>query len=148
MHDLQLNFASLWINKKLWTWLFLILQIFRQATMKALRRKSVLLTGYLEYMIKHHFSQDKAETKKTVVNIITPSRIEDRGCQLTLTFSIPIKYIFQELEKRGVVVKYISCFATRFFSMGYMLRIKFGFFRLFIFPCYFTSVSEDKLSAN
>ncbi|KAB0392810.1 hypothetical protein E2I00_008641, partial [Balaenoptera physalus] len=46
---------------------------------------------------------DKAETKKTVVNIITPSRIEDRGCQLTLTFSIPIKYIFQELEKRGVV---------------------------------------------
>ncbi|XP_036714919.1 kynureninase isoform X2 [Balaenoptera musculus] len=79
------------------------LEIFRQATMKALRRKSVLLTGYLEYMIKHHFSQDKAETKKTVVNIITPSRIEDRGCQLTLTFSIPIKYIFQELEKRGVV---------------------------------------------
>lgn len=65
----------------------------------------MLLTGYLEYMIKHHFSQDKAETKKTVVNIITPSRIEDRGCQLTLTFSIPIKYIFQELEKRGVVVR-------------------------------------------
>ena len=63
-----------------------------------------MLTGYLQYMIKHHFSQDKAETKKTVVNIITPSRIEDRGCQLTLTFSIPIKYIFQELEKRGVVV--------------------------------------------
>ncbi|KAJ8789869.1 hypothetical protein J1605_021567 [Eschrichtius robustus] len=79
------------------------LEIFRQATMKALRRKSVVLTGYLQYMIKHHFSQDKAETKKTVVNIITPSHIEDRGCQLTLTFSIPIKYIFQELEKRGVV---------------------------------------------
>ncbi|XP_057601715.1 kynureninase [Hippopotamus amphibius kiboko] len=79
------------------------LEIFRQATMKALRRKSILLTGYLEYMIKHYLGQDKGETKKTVVNIITPSRIEDRGCQLTLTFSIPIKYVFQELEKRGVV---------------------------------------------
>ncbi|OWK00194.1 KYNU [Cervus elaphus hippelaphus] len=54
-------------------------------------------------MIKHYFSQDKAESKKTVVNIITPSCIEERGCQLTLTFSIPIKHIFQELEKRGVV---------------------------------------------
>nr|XP_010971505.1 kynureninase [Camelus bactrianus] len=79
------------------------LEIFRQATMKALRRKSILLTGYLEYMIKHHYSQDKAETKKTVVNIITPSSIEDRGCQLTLTFSVPMNYVYQELEKRGVV---------------------------------------------
>ncbi|KAB0381151.1 hypothetical protein FD755_008935, partial [Muntiacus reevesi] len=79
------------------------LEIFKQATMKALRRKSILLTGYLEYMIKHYFSQDKAESKKTVVNIITPSCIEERGCQLTLTFSIPIKHIFRELEKRGVV---------------------------------------------
>ncbi|KAI4574954.1 hypothetical protein MJG53_002894 [Ovis ammon polii x Ovis aries] len=78
-------------------------KIFKQATMKALRRKSILLTGYLEYMIKHYFSQDKAESKKTVVNIITPSYIEERGCQLTLTFSIPIKYVIQELEKRGVV---------------------------------------------
>ncbi|XP_008583146.1 PREDICTED: kynureninase [Galeopterus variegatus] len=79
------------------------LEIFRQATMKALRRKSVLLTGYLEYMIKHYYSKDKAETKKPIVNIITPSRIEDRGCQLTLTFSVPNKDVFQELEKRGVV---------------------------------------------
>ncbi|XP_060482153.1 kynureninase isoform X1 [Panthera onca] len=79
------------------------LEIFKQATMKALRRKSVLLTGYLEYMIKHYCNKDKADTKRPFVNIITPSCIEDRGCQLTLTFSIPIKYVFQELEKRGVV---------------------------------------------
>lgn len=72
--------------------------------MKALRRKSVLLTGYLEYMIKHYCNKDKADTKRPFVNIITPSCIEDRGCQLTLTFSIPIKDVFQELEKRGVVV--------------------------------------------
>ncbi|XP_024425481.3 kynureninase isoform X2 [Desmodus rotundus] len=79
------------------------LEIFKKATMKALRRKSILLTGYLEYMIKHYYGKDKAETKKPTVNIITPSSIEDRGCQLTLSFSIPITYVFQELEKRGVV---------------------------------------------
>ncbi|KAK2509723.1 hypothetical protein MC885_020989 [Smutsia gigantea] len=79
------------------------LEIFRQATMKALRRKSILLTGYLEYMIKHYYSKDKAESKKPIVNIITPSHVEERGCQLTLTFSVPMNHVFQELEKRGVV---------------------------------------------
>ncbi|XP_054418731.1 kynureninase [Pteronotus mesoamericanus] len=79
------------------------LEIFNKATMKALRRKSILLTGYLEYMIKHYYGKDKSETKKPVVKIITPSKIEDRGCQLTLTFSVPVKHIFQELEKRGIV---------------------------------------------
>ncbi|VCX05381.1 unnamed protein product [Gulo gulo] len=79
------------------------LEIFKQATMKALRRKSILLTGYLEYLIKHYYNKDKADTKKPFVDIITPAGIEDRGCQLTLTFSVPIKCVFQELEKRGVV---------------------------------------------
>ncbi|XP_045873940.1 kynureninase [Meles meles] len=79
------------------------LEIFKQATMKALRRKSILLTGYLEYLIKHYYNKDKADTKKPFVNIITPAGIEDRGCQLTLTFSVPIKCVFQELEKRGVI---------------------------------------------
>uniref|UniRef100_G1P0Z3 Kynureninase n=2 Tax=Myotis lucifugus TaxID=59463 RepID=G1P0Z3_MYOLU len=79
------------------------LEIFKKATMKALRRKSVLLTGYLEYLIKHYYGKEKAEAKTPVVNVITPSRIEERGCQLTLTFSVPIKSIYQELEKRGVV---------------------------------------------
>ncbi|XP_049743081.1 kynureninase [Elephas maximus indicus] len=79
------------------------LEIFKQATMQALRRKSVLLTGYLEYLIKNYHNKDKAESKKPVVNIITPPHIEERGCQLTLTFSAPMKYVFQELEKRGVV---------------------------------------------
>nr|XP_051705540.1 kynureninase isoform X3 [Oryctolagus cuniculus] len=79
------------------------LEIFKKATMKALRRKSILLTGYLEYMIKQYYHKDKAETNESIVNIITPSRIEDRGCQLTLTFTVPKKNVFQELEKRGVV---------------------------------------------
>uniref|UniRef100_A0A8V0Y5H5 Kynureninase n=1 Tax=Gallus gallus TaxID=9031 RepID=A0A8V0Y5H5_CHICK len=78
------------------------LEVFGQTTMKALRRKSVLLTGYLEYLIKHHYSEDKANPEKPFVKIITPPQIEERGCQLTLTFSLPIKSVFEELEKRGV----------------------------------------------
>ncbi|KYO18057.1 kynureninase isoform X1 [Alligator mississippiensis] len=78
------------------------LEVFGQTTMKALRRKSILLTGYLEYLIKHHYSKDKASPEKPSVKIITPPQIEERGCQLTLTFSVPIKSVFTELNKRGV----------------------------------------------
>ncbi|XP_040827457.1 kynureninase [Ochotona curzoniae] len=79
------------------------LEIFRQATMKALRKKSILLTGYLEYLIEQHSRTRTAGAKGPIVHIITPARIQERGCQLTLTFSIPRTNVFQELEKRGVV---------------------------------------------
>ncbi|XP_023370807.1 kynureninase [Otolemur garnettii] len=79
------------------------LEIFQQATMKALRRKSILLTGYLEYLLMHYYSKDKAHAQKPTVSIITPSRIDNRGCQLTLTFSVSKTNVFQELGKRGVV---------------------------------------------
>lgn len=72
--------------------------------MAALRRKSILLTGYLEYMLKQYCSEGNTENKGPLVNIITPPRAEERGCQLTLTFSISKKGVFKELEKRGVVV--------------------------------------------
>uniref|UniRef100_A0A8C0BHB0 Kynureninase n=1 Tax=Buteo japonicus TaxID=224669 RepID=A0A8C0BHB0_9AVES len=78
------------------------LEVFGQTTMKALRRKSILLTGYLEYLIKHYYYEDKTNPEKPFVKIITPSQIEERGCQLTLSFSLPIKSVFKELEKRGV----------------------------------------------
>uniref|UniRef100_A0A8C2UH24 Kynureninase n=1 Tax=Coturnix japonica TaxID=93934 RepID=A0A8C2UH24_COTJA len=44
------------------------------------------------------------EVKKPFVKIITPPQIEERGFQLTLTVSLPIKSVFEELEKRGVAV--------------------------------------------
>uniref|UniRef100_A0A8B9ZV16 Kynureninase n=1 Tax=Anas zonorhyncha TaxID=75864 RepID=A0A8B9ZV16_9AVES len=78
------------------------LEVFGQTTMKALRKKSILLTGYLEYLIKHYYSEDKTNPEKPFVKIITPPRVEERGCQLTLSFSLPIKSVFKELEKRGV----------------------------------------------
>ncbi|XP_078084141.1 kynureninase [Mustelus asterias] len=79
------------------------LEIFNQTDKKALRRKSVLLTGYLECLIKHYYSKDPDNPQKTYVTIITPSNIEERGCQLSLVFSSPSSLIFMELMKRGVV---------------------------------------------
>ncbi|XP_077176273.1 kynureninase isoform X1 [Paroedura picta] len=77
------------------------LEVFGQATMKCLRKKSILLTGYLEYLIRHYYSKDKHDLEKPYVKIITPNA-EERGCQLTLTFPLPVKSVFEELEKRGV----------------------------------------------
>ncbi|KAM9305661.1 kynureninase [Gastrophryne carolinensis] len=82
------------------------LEVFNQTSMKALRKKSILLTGYLEYLIRHYYSENIAEPKKPYAKIITPSCIEERGCQLSLAFSLPIKAVFKELEKRGVALDY------------------------------------------
>lgn len=79
-------------------------QVFNMTSMKALRRKSLLLTGYLEYLIKHYYTEDPAQTHKPSVRIITPSDPEQRGCQLSLAFSVHIRKVFEELEMRGVAV--------------------------------------------
>lgn len=65
----------------------------------------MLLTGYLEYLIQHYYSQDPARPHKPHVRIITPSDPEQRGCQLSLSFSTHIRKAFQELMRRGVVVR-------------------------------------------
>ncbi|XP_064182730.1 kynureninase [Anguilla rostrata] len=78
------------------------LEVFNQTSMQALRKKSKLLTGYLEYLIKHYYTPDEAHPGKPYVRIITPADPEERGCQLSLSFSVPIRSVFKELEKRGV----------------------------------------------
>lgn len=99
---------------------FLFNQIFAKTTMKKLRAKSDLLTAYLELLLLHHFGvpQDDEETptkqqkmengftgdKKNVhMSIITPVNPAERGCQLSVKFSVPIKFVHKELQKRGVV---------------------------------------------
>lgn len=77
-------------------------------SMKELCRKSLLLTGYLEYLIRRHYSEDAAQPDRPHVRIITPSDPKQRGCQLSLCFSINIRAVFQELEKRGVAVSLLA----------------------------------------
>ncbi|XP_077990330.1 kynureninase-like [Glandiceps talaboti] len=88
------------------------MDIFMQTSMSELRQKSLLLTGYLEFLIKKyyskssssgHLSSDKVDDTKPYVRIITPSDPNQRGCQLSLAFSVPIKAMYEELEKRGIV---------------------------------------------
>lgn len=75
------------------------LVVFEKTSMEELRRKSVLLTGYLEVLLKQFFPPP-------AVSIITPSDPSQRGCQLSLLFggkNESVKEIFEALLNAGVV---------------------------------------------
>lgn len=82
------------------------LQAISKTTIHDLRSKSVLLTGYLEYLINHFLSPSSLNrrTKRVMCTIMTPSDPEQRGCQLSLKFNIDIARVYKELVKRGVAV--------------------------------------------
>jgi kynureninase len=72
------------------------LEIFDAAGMGRLRKKSVALTGYLEFLLNemdpdgNHFS------------ILTPSSPRDRGCQLSLFMKKNGKQVFERITRKGV----------------------------------------------
>jgi len=80
----------------------------------------VLLAAYLELLLLHYygFSQDDDETpakwqklengsaKIGLLSIITPVNPAERGCQLSVSFSVPMKSLRKEFDKRGVVVSF------------------------------------------
>ncbi len=73
------------------------LEIFQEAGMKALRKKSVELTGYLEYLLK------EADPLENSFTIITPDNPEERGCQLSLYMKQDGKKIFNKLTRAGII---------------------------------------------
>jgi kynureninase len=74
------------------------LQIFEEAGIKNIRKKSLLLTGYLEFLLQQltHISFE----------IITPADPLQRGAQLSLFFTEKGKAIHRHLIDNGVVVDY------------------------------------------
>uniref|UniRef100_A0A915PI30 Kynureninase n=1 Tax=Setaria digitata TaxID=48799 RepID=A0A915PI30_9BILA len=86
--------------------LIAFLEVLSKTTMHDLRAKSVLLTGYLEYLINHFLSPSSLNrrTKKVMCTIMTPSDPEQRGCQLSLKFNVNISLVYEELIRRGVAV--------------------------------------------
>jgi len=70
-------------------------ELFEQATMSSLRKKSILLTGYLERLINTQLSEH--------ITIITPKEINQRGCQLSLVFKKGVEEISKELSAKGVI---------------------------------------------
>ena len=73
------------------------LEIFDEVGMPALRKKSLLLTGYLEFLLK---SVDHFED---YFSIITPSDKNQRGCQLSILMKKNGKKVFDKLTKAGVI---------------------------------------------
>jgi kynureninase len=74
------------------------LEIFNAAGIKALRRKSIALTGYLEYLLKN------IDPGGEQFAIITPADPQARGCQLSLVMKRNGRKVFQRLTKAGVIV--------------------------------------------
>jgi kynureninase len=74
-------------------------ELFREAGIGALRRKSVQLTGYLEALLDARLSNQVA--------IITPRLADARGCQLSLRMpggSTTGRAVFEQLSRSDVVV--------------------------------------------
>lgn len=76
------------------------LEIFDKAGMKALRKKSALLTGYLEFLLKYEVRSTKSEVN---FKIITPEDSKQRGCQLSIQTKKNGKKLFEKITKAGVI---------------------------------------------
>lgn len=70
------------------------LKIFDEAGIEPLRTKSILLTGYLEWILN--------QIKPEWVHILTPSDSMERGCQISLFFDTHGKEVFENLQKKNV----------------------------------------------
>ena len=73
------------------------LEIFKEAKISALRKKSLLLTGYLDFLLRQIPSHENHFT------IITPQNGNERGCQLSILMKGDGKKVFNTLTKGGVI---------------------------------------------
>jgi kynureninase len=73
------------------------LEIFQQAGIKNLRAKSVLLTGYLEFLL------NEIDSSKKLFTIITPQNPDERGCQLSILMKQNGRKVFDGITKAGVL---------------------------------------------
>ena len=76
------------------------MDIFDRATMPALRRKSELLTGYLEFLLDR--------LPPGFVTITTPRDPKQRGVQLSLRFSKEPRQLLEKLTSQGVICDFRS----------------------------------------
>jgi kynureninase len=73
------------------------LEIFDKAGISRLRKKSILLTAYLEYLLTSIENFDQHFT------ILTPSSKNERGCQLSLLMKKNGKKVFEKITAAGVI---------------------------------------------
>ncbi len=108
------------------------LQIFKEAGMKNLRKKSVVLTGFLEFLL------NEIDPSKSHFEILTPSHPAQRGCQLSIFIKHDGKKIFSKLTKAGVIADWREPNVIRvaptplYNSFEEVWRFAEGFGRLFV----------------
>jgi kynureninase len=73
------------------------LEIFEKAGINNLRKKSLLLTSYLEFLLKSIYAYQQFFT------IITPADKNERGCQLSLLMKKNGRKNFDRITKAGVI---------------------------------------------
>lgn len=71
------------------------LDTFAEAGFENLRKKSIRLTGYLEFLLD--------EMENSSINVITPRNPEERGCQLSIQVKNADKRLHTELTEAGVI---------------------------------------------
>lgn len=73
------------------------LNVFEKAGMKNLRKKSELLTAYLQFVLT------EINPSERYFRIITPGKKNERGCQLSILTHANGKKIFNRITKAGVI---------------------------------------------
>ena len=79
--------------------LYASLEIFEGTSMEEIRARSLLLTSYLEHLVDNLFD-------KSVVEIVTPRDVEQRGAQLSLKINFgdkSIQEVEDELVEQGIL---------------------------------------------
>ncbi|KAH7726243.1 kynureninase [Aphelenchoides avenae] len=80
------------------------LDVMAKTSLEELRRRSLQLTGYLEFLIDYYLAKIDGKERRVTCEILTPRDPNQRGCQLSLKFSCDISKIYQQMVKRGVAV--------------------------------------------
>ena len=89
------------------------LELFKEVGMSALRKKSIQLTGYMEYLI--------LELQNENISIITPKDPEQRGCQLSIQVKNANKSLHTKLTAAHVITDWrtpdvIRCAPVPFYN--------------------------------
>lgn len=75
------------------------LDIFDEAGLDKLHKKRIALTGYLHFIL----NEINIRSKSKLIEVITPSKENERGCQVSMLIIENGRKIFNELANRGVV---------------------------------------------
>ncbi|RMG38575.1 MAG: hypothetical protein D6732_05175 [Methanobacteriota archaeon] len=72
------------------------LEMIDEVGMETLREKSMLLTGYMEYLLQPLMRQGN-------ISVITPQQPDERGCQLSIVISEKGREVYNYLTSHGII---------------------------------------------